>query len=291
MSGFKLKLPDAVTDTNLPILYADPIMSTGSLFLFEPSKSNGDSGTTLITGGKASNIAWKTASNIIGSGTEITLGADVATVGITAASKLEFTGKKGVHFIYSKVSGTANTAWYFDLPTLIRTYLYSNYTTKKLYVSIWGRVTRISDTTTSGFFLLGSNNSLTGNYKILCDVSGNAPVANPPQLGTRVLPNPANVTGNFIRTIATNGKVGNVPTDGNSAFVARVKIGAGSAYGGFEANKAASMIIYKVYIEDLDVSGRTYAEVDALDKALYDEAFAIGGRYYGDTFTDPATLP
>jgi hypothetical protein len=42
----------------------------------------------------------------------------------------------------------------------------------------------------------------------------------------------------------------------------------------------------------LTVSGRTYAEVDAIDHALYTrEVLTPGGRYYGDTYTDPATLP
>jgi len=31
--------------------------------------------------------------------------------------------------------------------------------------------------------------------------------------------------------------------------------------------------------------------VDALDYALYQAAFAAGGRYFGDTYTDPVTLP
>jgi len=40
-----------------------------------------------------------------------------------------------------------------------------------------------------------------------------------------------------------------------------------------------------MYLEDLTVSGRTYADVDALDNALYTEAFGAGGAYSGDTYT------
>lgn len=48
----------------------------------------------------------------------------------------------------------------------------------------------------------------------------------------------------------------------------------------------------RAYVEDLTVSGRTYAEVDAIDHALYTkEVLTPGSRYYGDTFTDPATIP
>jgi hypothetical protein len=47
-------------------------------------------------------------------------------------------------------------------------------------------------------------------------------------------------------------------------------------------------VLYRAYIEDLTVSGRTYAQVQALDYALWQAAFAPGGRYAGDTFTPPA---
>lgn len=52
-----------------------------------------------------------------------------------------------------------------------------------------------------------------------------------------------------------------------------------------------SAIFYRFYLEDLTLSGRTWAEVDALDARLFASAFAPGGRYYADTFTDPATIP
>ncbi|MCB4842518.1 hypothetical protein LHV18_18025, partial [Providencia rettgeri] len=48
-------------------------------------------------------------------------------------------------------------------------------------------------------------------------------------------------------------------------------------------------IFYRAYIEDLTVSGRTWDEVNAIDKAMYEkEVISVGGRYFGDTFTAPA---
>ncbi|MCF6764112.1 hypothetical protein, partial [Pseudomonas fragi] len=55
-------------------------------------------------------------------------------------------------------------------------------------------------------------------------------------------------------------------------------------------NVCPSRIIYRAYGEDLTVSGRNYAEVEALDYALFLEAFAPGGKFYGDTFTSPSAL-
>ena len=50
-----------------------------------------------------------------------------------------------------------------------------------------------------------------------------------------------------------------------------------------------STILYRFYIEDLTVSGRTAEEVKIIDKKLFNEAFAEGGKFYNDTWTDPKT--
>ncbi|WP_171495393.1 hypothetical protein, partial [Acinetobacter soli] len=55
-------------------------------------------------------------------------------------------------------------------------------------------------------------------------------------------------------------------------------------------NDVPSLIIYRIYIEDLNASGRTFAEVKAIDDAEFEKAFAVGGRFYGDTWSDPATI-
>lgn len=51
-----------------------------------------------------------------------------------------------------------------------------------------------------------------------------------------------------------------------------------------------SYIIYRLTVEDLTVSGRSYADFSAIDLDEFTKAFAVGGRYYGDTYSDPATL-
>lgn len=86
----------------------------------------------------------------------------------------------------------------------------------------------------------------------------------------------------------------NTDINGVTGAPSTFQLGAGmlSSYtGATYRNKQNSVILYRAYIEDLTVSGRTYAEVDALDYALYQAAFAAGGRYFGDTYTDPVTLP
>jgi len=41
----------------------------------------------------------------------------------------------------------------------------------------------------------------------------------------------------------------------------------------------------------MTVSGRTYAEVEAIDYALYQAAFGPGGKFADDTYTNPSTIP
>ncbi|MBV6552319.1 hypothetical protein KTN00_15040 [Acinetobacter soli] len=51
-----------------------------------------------------------------------------------------------------------------------------------------------------------------------------------------------------------------------------------------------SFIVYRIYIEDLNASGRTFAEVKSIDDAEFEKAFAVGGRFYGDSWSDPASV-
>jgi hypothetical protein len=52
----------------------------------------------------------------------------------------------------------------------------------------------------------------------------------------------------------------------------------------------ASFILYSIYLEDLTTSGRTPAQVAATRAAMNVIDFGSGGRYEGDTFTDPETI-
>jgi hypothetical protein len=53
-----------------------------------------------------------------------------------------------------------------------------------------------------------------------------------------------------------------------------------------------SWVVYRFYVEDLTVSGRSLATVYALDQAALAAAFATGGRYNGDAVvTNPSSLP
>lgn len=59
--------------------------------------------------------------------------------------------------------------------------------------------------------------------------------------------------------------------------------------GGSAPTKKLSRVTYLAYIEDLTVSGRTYAQVEAINAAAHAAAFGPGGRYAGDSWTNPNT--
>lgn len=56
------------------------------------------------------------------------------------------------------------------------------------------------------------------------------------------------------------------------------------AFGSIGGNGPGARTSYRFYMEDLTISGRTFAEVNAIDADLYSqEVLTAGGRYYGDS--------
>lgn len=268
-----------VTDTSLPIIRNDALLSKGSLFLFDPSHSQGAfEGTASQT--VVPNVAWREAAALMPGETEASLSGAVFLNLAAGEIMVERTSKKGVHIINSLVNQTADRNWNIWPSSKIRDYMVANGTTHKFYVSLWLKRTR------KGAGPAGSNFHLFRN-----------------PVGTMfIAPSDSlNGTGRTnYRSVDTNGTVEPFRRFTNSDINSVTgspdlfQLGGGllSSYtGATYRNKQNSIILYRAYIEDLTVSGRTYAEVDALDYALYQAAFAAGGRYVDDTYTDPAILP
>lgn len=284
MNGLKLQIPYAVTDTSIPKLYNDEVMSDGSILLLDASRIT----TALVNGNTYDNIAYSVASNFITGATSTEL-APVLTIGGGVLSDtgkiIERTGKNGIHTIVSKindVNGTSSLS--FALPTKIKAYLLAN-PNNEIYVSVWSKNTRGGSLSSSPHYF-GSSTSVYTH--ILTDAG--RPDTGVRRLGALKVPNDGTYfsgTSNKFFAFGFKGSVGAI-TSGTSGYA----YGAGrfGIYGGAMVNTAASEIFYKVYMEDMTVSGRNFAEVSALDKALYDEAFGVGGRFYGDTFSDPVTI-
>ena len=271
------------------VAYPDSIMSAGSLLLIDHNLSS--LSAIPAGGGTVPNIAWEAAKAILGSGAESTL-AGLITKGFTLSNEIimEVTGKKGMHGISSQVSQTTSAGNYFiAVPTLIRDYIYNN-PTHKYFVSWWGYVTRKALLATAPFIdgvntaTPTSNRFFMGNQATTTKPAGNnARDAVSAAGGIQDI-------GAFIRNATHDVFTGTLPASTANLRYQAALWGPRNSDSS-TTNKGASWIHYRTYIEDLTVSGRSYATVDALDLSMWTAASGVGGRLYNDTFTAPATLP
>lgn len=211
----------------------------------------------------------------------------------------ERTSKGGVHAILTAANVPAdNFGMGIGMSDAMAAYILAN-PTHAFYFSSWFRCTR-ARTDTGGltqapvFAVTNTSADATNRFvRVTTGVGGGT------SLGSRTSNMGTGLTGPMFFDAAFNAWQGTPPA-GTSSLVRHVfRVGrpvTGGAGGSYISDPNAvggpSYAFYRAYVEDLTVSGRSYATVDALDFAAYTkEVLTAGGRYYGDTFTDPATLP
>lgn len=297
--GLDITIPTGVDDTTLP--YADDddaLLVPGSLLLIDPAHSVAPVGPlpALAPFGQVPvpNIAWKHLAAILGTGTDITLGNtfffDSAVN--ASANRFEKSGRGGIHGIISQQNNNANFQGAFiRVSAALASFLFAN-RGHAFYFSRWSRVTRAgSNSVGATKAALWSSQGTVGNdylFKFL--TTGNQPSTGAAQrLGGQSTPGP-NVTDATFDAIGVQGFTGASPTNSVTFAAANWGTTAPDAFSG-RYNVQQSSILYRTYLEDLTISGRSYAEVEALDRSLFDLALGNGGRYANDTFTSPAVLP
>lgn len=272
------------------IIKIDPIEAPGSLFLLDMKHPlAGTSNDAPTQGAIYGNMFAAQASPLLGT-------ADTGAVAhlrytLPTHGKVERTAKGGIHVIQSTTQTGYEHGFQLRLPSAVVRYFQTN-PEHQFYVSQWGKTTRaevaaqhsvaaISGTLPSSFaFTLGDGVTPGGGPTILGhrSVQEVAGVPNFRNAGvTKFHADFRDAT--ILEQNAAIFEVGNslVPNRGGTG----------------KAGNHGAQVFYRGYIEDLTVSGRTYAEVDAIDFAEYTKhVLSPGGRYYGDTVpTDPATLP
>lgn len=336
MTGLKIVLPTSFTDTSLPVLYDDQILSSGSLMLLDPIHT-ANPWPSGVPANLASlpNIAKNSAKTLTGQSTDSAVQA-IARVPATLTSSVGFmerTSKGGLHGAFSNTAGhgVQYSGVVLDMPTAILKYILDN-PRHSYYYSVWDRLTRSAPSGWNGFIasLGGSGQQTNCSHFEVAPVAGGSGSAawnkrpstttNPPYLGSR-LPTSSAAGAAVLATIGVDDWYNNsgtypgfLPGDGVNTAVSG-SLASGGIYFGSSAQQTGigvtgstgtcsgnagnsptyndlhpSHIFYRFYIEDLTVSGRSYATVDALDLALFTAAFAAGGRYYNDTFTSPSTI-
>lgn len=296
--GKKLVLDISLTDTSAPTLIStDLIESAGSLLLIDPSHPSQQWPTGVPSDGATlPNVLWRKASALIPDATQATLSPVVSfNAGFDATkAKIERTGKGGLHGIVSQVA-TVNSGEAFSLviPDAIKQYILDNFS-HSFYASVWKKQTRKVGTIGAGnnpdFLSLVRYQPQISNYLFRMGKSGIYPGdgSSANRLGYRGNGPASDELGDGIFNSGATGWTGVVP--GMSNFYTYVSPFGRPLNGVSSVGGHPSFVFYRFYLEDLTVSGRTYAEVDAIDLALYQaQVLSAGGRYNGDTFSDPAT--
>lgn len=283
-----LQCKGTITDQNAPFLalYDDIESKAGSLFLWDAGLSSEHSietGTTLENLLQAYQLASDKAFSVA-------VGSSAAQ---SALSTKQLTSKGGLHFITSQAySGEAYSGEVFSgirANAALRTYL-AGLANPNLYVSMWTCVTRKAKGQAGKQAPLLSYAQTTSNYLMyLQSVQSQMALSG--------------VSTSKLNKIATSDDVvgvpnyyqGNVTSKSGTGVTASTALTIGSGhYNPFSSitslNEAPSFILYRVYIEDLSLSGRTYEQVKAIDDAEFAKAFGVGGRFYGDTWSNPSTV-
>ena len=284
--GNQITLSDVVfSDSTLPVLRDDPLLSSGSLILVDVGHSKGRLSGVPSNGTLVNNIAGSIATSLVGS---VSVSPDIATGFASNAMLSELSAKGGLHVIKSKVDDVNNTRFTLRVPASIKAYLLIN-RAHSYYFSIWQQVTRKFDATDVPLAVLAE--SAYSNDFLLNLVANGGPAGAPTNiLGKATNLDPAAGTGTAKHQLAVSKATGPLA---NMAYTDLFIFGGCPSAGVMNSalHKGGSQVMYRVYLEDLTVSGRSYADVKAQDDALFQAAFAPGGKFYGDTYTAPSTFP
>jgi hypothetical protein len=306
MAGKKIVLPTTFSDNGLPILRDDPILSSGSLMLLDaahtasPWAAGVPAHNALLP-----NLASDSAMAILGTADANAVKPKfIYTTAFNAArGKVERSVKGGLHYLVSAGVWPANTneGAKFDLPLAMRQRLLANLD-NDYFVSMWARVTRPQGVNGAEvvphYMQISNTTSSTGQY--LAAFSHQTLPNTTARIGYRETN--SNALGPMLRNIGVSVFTSGKPTLAIDADAQAGNLRANFGVAGKPLNSAnasvtnnalPSYVLYRYYVEDLTVSGRSYSDVDAIDSAEYTkQVLTAGGRYYNDTVpTDPATLP
>lgn len=300
--------------TGLLTVKDDPVLpAAGALMLFDASLLDGGA---PAPGASLFNAAWRQARTALGSGDATTLGAAYkrSTDFAAADGLIERTPKGGIHFLVSQSTMTAGRGGAVELPDAIKSYILAN-PGHGFYLSSWLKLTRAVSGTPGAhrIKLARAGNNYTSAFKALLYRNNTTLTgATPSGSGNGI----AGIPSLRVATGAVAGDVQRIAFGQNgpiaSPYYGTLSGGtvvspptgiadmeAGFLWGSMSASNQGSgshlqqpsQVLYRLYFEDLTLSGRTAAAVDALDAAAHAAAFGTGGRFAGDTYTNPSTLP
>lgn len=283
------------TDISLPHVSIEPMLNSGSLWLFDPTHPDVQWPTVDYSGyNNFPNVALNNAKIL----TNTTITSDLNLTDNranmdTGRGLVERTLRGGIHGIVSNATFPIPAYQFMRANTALRNYLNTYKDSHKFYFSLWHYITRTTANTQlrAIYSLVGQQND--GNSRILHAMEAHQilpPNTDPAYLGL----NTTNLdsVGPSLRAVGVQHS-SNTPIDLNETIIHNV--GRSLTYTQNPTSAASqytpSSIFYRSYCEDLTISGRTYAQAYAMDLALYNkEVLSPGGRYYADTFTNPSAV-
>lgn len=281
MSTF-IKIPGVNPPASRPrVDLVDPMLpDEGALYLYDPTHPAGAWGGGATVGLSIPNVAAASAAKLTGSALNGTLAKGGTTVTARRSSK------GGIHLTHPEGAARSGEFVAMDVPSALAAYIQAN-PTHSYYMSQWTRTTRLAS--------WGGTPSFTSTIHInsgsfLATIFHTPEGANTyPQknlgadklLGARTTYSPPLNTP-ALSSVGVSGWYGTAPTTSVGMTVRPFMLGGTGAVQAVASSP--NLAIYRCYLEDLTVSGRTYAQVGAVDSAQFTEAcLTADGRYYGDT--------
>lgn len=268
-------------------------LSSAAGILSQLTGTPGGVGTYQLT--VSATISTPTAGSVNTTTAKFSLDRGAAGSGATADTagllKTERTTKGGLHVIISQTNNnTAFQGLSINPGSGLLNWILGN-PNHEFYYSVWDVLTRAALSPQPPFASLASNTS-AGLIALYADGTVQLP-SGANQLGTKQAPATWSTLGPRFKSVGINGPVGGpLSTVAYNYNLAQFGPVGGWNNAGNYGNKSASRILQRIYMEDLTISGRSYADVEARDYALWQEANSAIGRYYGDTFvTNPSSLP
>jgi hypothetical protein len=260
------------------------LLSAGSLISIEP----GLWGSLPSTGSTVPNLASAQCVALVGAASDVLTFTQTMT---STEGVVELSAKGGLHVIAKQQAGqTSGRLASIGMSSGLRSYLAAN-TTNDIYISWWGKRTRVGLTGAPLRYV--TRIAGTATAQITAGLVIHPTVASTSSISSSADPSDARRLG-FSRSAVSDRHfvaVGSTSVSGDFAGTVNTNVFSHGIITDTDKAISPSYLTWAIYVENLTVSGRTFAQVEAIDRALYDLMVnADGGRYYNDTYTDPTTV-
>lgn len=277
LQGVKLTGPDAPV---LPDI--DPIESTGSLLLFDWTHPANTLPADVVPAHDSvlPNLLQSKADALTGGPAHLLAGypSVAAETGL-----FERSGKGGMHGVVSPTLAKGPTHWRGDGNDALNQYFIDN-PFHEFYFSVWGFDTKPATGGVRGVRAEVTRTVTPSHNTMLIMSDSHHDRVSPAGIGPALYQKSASYWENDSHEGAT-------PSNTRTRLV-QTGTSSGYNYMDTQRQQQGGFIHYRTYVEDLTISGRSYQEVSDLDSSLFTAAVLTpGGRYHGDTFTDPTTVP